>query len=167
MARRKVDHAATAAARARAGGAQFCSRCGAGEPLATTSPPAPTRICQRCEDGLLLTCAREALPGTGGAFLIVTSELRVSAVSEAAESLFGVERELLGTSLTDLIAGAADGEELVRTVSAAAVHNRAPVLLPVRGLAHSARGAELLAAISSCGSPRAALVTVTARASEE
>lgn len=161
MVRRKVDHAATTAARARAGTARFCSRCGVGERSEAARPGAPTRICQRCEDGLLLACAREALPGPGTAFMIVTSALRISAVSEAAESLFGAERQLLCSSLGDLIASPTGGEEIVRTVAAAALRNRESVVLPVRGRAKSARGAEMLARISTCGPPRAALVTLT------
>ncbi len=161
MARRKVDHAATAAARARTGTASFCARCGAGGSSGPAGPRAPTPICQRCEDGLLLGCAPEVLPGPGAAFLIVTSALQISAVSEASEDLFGAESQLLGSSLTDLIASVPDGEELVRTVAAAALRNREAVVLPVRGAGTGVRDAEMLARISSCGPPRAALVTVT------
>ena len=167
MARRKVDHAATAAARARTVTARFCSRCGAGEPSAAAGLSAPPRICQRCEDGLLLACAREALPGAGAAFVIVTPTLAISAVSRAAEGLFGAERQLLGTPLADLIASKTGGEEILRTAAAAALRNPHPVELPARGLTQCARGADMLVRISRCGPPPAALVTVAAPASGE
>ena len=128
-------------------------------------PSARTRICQRCEDGLLLACAREALPGTGAVFVIVTPALTISAVSEAAEGVFGAERQLLGTRLADLIAGPSGGDEIVRAAAAAALRNRPPVELPARGLSRGARGGDMLARISTCGAPRAALVTCTMRAS--
>jgi PAS domain-containing protein len=155
----KIDHALTSAS-ARAGAIRFCSRCG--EPAPTGREPLrATRVCATCGMGMLLSCARQALPGVGAAFLIVTSDLAVSAVSRAGEELFGPEDEVLGAPLVDLLFSPLGEARLAATVTQAALRPRDPEVVPVRGLTPRARGAGPMAArISTCGRPRAALITV-------
>jgi PAS domain-containing protein len=159
----KIDHSFTSAMAERSNTIRFCSRCG--EPAET--PPraeahrAQPRVCQLCGMGLLLRCLREALPGAGAAFLVVTGELRVSAVSQSAEGVLGEEGDLLGTPLGDLFESPLGEEQLGRAAGQAALRSREPVVLPVRAMVQRARAAGMLAArISTCGPPRAALVTV-------
>ena len=111
--------------------------------------------------GVLLTCAREALPGMGAAFLIATADLSVSAVSSAGEMLFGLEEDLLGVPLVSVVKATGGKERLARTVASAALRNRPPTVLTMRGLTPNAEAACLLAArISTCQPPRGALITV-------
>ena len=90
--------------------------------------------------GMLLSCAREALPGGGAAFVIATVEATVSAVSEAAEPVFGVEQSILGTPVADLLGSPMGEDRLLRTVTQAATRAREPEVMPVRGLTAERRG---------------------------
>jgi hypothetical protein len=110
---------------------------------------------------MLLSCLREALPGAGAAFVIVTAELRVSAVSEPAEGIFGAEQQRLGSPLSAILSSPLGEDSLSRAVARAALRNREPVILPVRGVGDAERTDGMLAArVSTCGPPRAALLTV-------
>jgi PAS domain-containing protein len=147
---------------ARAGAIRFCSRCGEPAP----SPPADeplraARVCAVCGMGVLLSCARQALPGAGAAFLIATAGLEVSAISQAAERLFGSEEAVLGAPLFDLLACPLGEARLAAIVEQAALRRRSPEVVPVHGLPREARRAGVMGArISTCGRPRAALITV-------
>ena len=157
----KVDHSFISAAAANT--VRFCSRCGepAANPPRGERPLTQPRVCDACGMGMLLGCVRQALPGAGAAFLIVTVELRVGAVSEPAEGIFGTEDQLLGTPLTEVLTSPMGEDSLSRAVARATLRNREPVVLPVRGARAAARAAGTLAArVSTCGPPRAALVTV-------
>ena len=82
-------------------------------------------------------------------------------MSQAAEGMFGPEDEVLGAPLVDLLVSPLGEARLAATVTRAALRPRDPEVMPVRGLAPQARGAGTMAArISTCGPPRAALVTV-------
>jgi hypothetical protein len=132
--------------------ARFCSRCG-------QVSEQPTRICDSCESGVLLSCRYEALPGE--AFVICTYELEISAVSEAGEDVFGDQDGLVGSQLLDLASCPLGDEQLARHVALAAARPRDAVTVPLR--LRSERGDELgtlAARITTCGPPRAALVTV-------
>ena len=158
----KIDHSFTSIA-GRANAIRFCSRCGepAEEPAHGHEGVPRTRVCETCGMGVLLSCAREALPGAGAAFLIATVARTVSAVSEAAEPLFGVEQAILGTPVADLLGSPMGEERLLRTVTQAATRAREPQVMPVLGLTENAQDLGMLAArISTCGRPRAALITV-------
>jgi hypothetical protein len=158
----KIDHSFTSAA-GRANAIRFCSRCGepAEEPPRADDGTPPTRVCAACGMGMLLSCAREALPGAGASFLIATVEATVSAVSEAAEVIFGLEQDVLGTPVGDLLSSPMGDERLHRTVVQAAMRAREPAVMPVRGLTENGAGVGMMAArISTCGRPRAALITV-------
>jgi hypothetical protein len=142
---------------------RFCARCG----YPSEDPPGRAgrflrdRICRRCEMGLMLSCSRDALPGTAAAFLVVTFELLVSAVSEAGEKIFGAEPSLLGTPALEVVTSPMGDDYLARHLAYAAQHESEPVVLPVRLVAGSTRKVGTMAArIATCGPPRAALVTV-------
>jgi PAS domain-containing protein len=131
----------------------FCSRCGA------VSPEAARRICDRCEEGILLTCKREALPGD--AFVICTYELVVTAVSHAGEQIFGKQETVLGTRLLDLATCPLGEDQLARHTALAAQRPRDPVVLPLRLRSKQGDSLGMLAArVTTCGPPRAALVSV-------
>ena len=109
---------------------------------------------------MLLSCRTESLPGD--AFLICSYELQVSAVSEAGEEIFGAEQALVGSNLMDLATCPMGDDQLARHVALAAARPQQPVTVPVK--LRSSRGDELgmlAARITTCGPPRAALVTVS------
>ena len=113
--------------------------------------------------GMVLSCPRDALPGEAAAFLILDFELRVSAVSEAAERYFGKEKALIGSSLLDLVTSPLGDDQLARKTSVAAQRPCDATIVPVRLMnpAPSAGAVGTLAArIATCGPPRAALLTV-------
>jgi hypothetical protein len=111
--------------------------------------------------GMVLTCPRDALPGEAAAFLVLTYELEVSAVSEAGEKVFGREGRLIGAQLLDLLTSPMGDDQLVRHASVAAQRPSDPVVMPVRLVSDRARRVGTMAArIATCGPPRAALLTV-------
>jgi len=111
--------------------------------------------------GVLLSCTREALPGARAAFMIATVELRVNAISLGAEEIFGPEQEVIGTHLLDLVTSPLGDAHFAKQVTGAAVRSREPLVTPVKGLGAGSGQAGMLAArVSTCGPPRAALVTV-------
>lgn len=148
-------------ARERVGSARFCSRCGEAREPSSTRRMLEPRVCDSCGMGVLLRCSQDTLPEAGGAFLIVTRVLEVSAVSSGAELIFGSEADLLGRRLFDLVASPLGDDRLARAVGQAALRSQEPVELPVLGVADRARLLGLMVArIATCGFPRAALVTV-------
>ncbi len=111
--------------------------------------------------GMILTCPRDALPGAAAAFLILTFELEVSAVSEAGEKIFGSEQGLIGAQLLDLLTSPMGDDQLARHTGIAAQRPCDPVVLPVRLRSERASEVGTMAArIATCGPPRAALLTV-------
>jgi hypothetical protein len=140
---------------------RFCSRCGhpADEPAGR--PELRRRICERCGMGMLLSCARDALPGDAAAFVICTYDLGVTAVSQAGERIFGKEEAVVGKHLLDLVTSPLGDDQLSRHAGLAAQRDCDPVVMPLRLSSSKARGVGTLAArIATCGPPRAALVTV-------
>lgn len=140
---------------------RFCSRCGqpGEEPALHDEPFFRTRVCRECGMGTLLNCEREALPGVGTSFVVVTADLCVSAVSEAGEMVFGPEAEAVGVRLLDLISSPLGDQTLARTVAQAALRRREPAVLPVRSTDVPGIGT-MTARVSTCGPPRAALIMV-------
>jgi hypothetical protein len=153
----KIDHSFTTRA-ARADILRFCTRCGepAESPPADASPLTQARVCEACGMGVLLSCTREALPGARAAFVIATVDLKINAVSVGAEEIFGPEQKVIGRHMLDLVTSPMGGAHLGKAVTGAAVRSRDPVVMPVK----AANGGMLAARISTCGPPRAALVTV-------
>jgi hypothetical protein len=113
--------------------------------------------------GMILSCARDALPGDAAAFVILDYELRVSAVSEAGERYFGSEKALIGAGLLDLVTSPLGDDQLVRKASVAAQRPSDATVMPVRLVSPAADAGAvgtMAARIATCGPPRAALLTV-------
>jgi hypothetical protein len=142
---------------------RFCSRCGTPSDASADRPQHGPRVCERCGMGMLLTCTRDAMPGEAAAFLIATFEMRVSAVSQAGERIFGSEQSLVGMPVLDLIGSPLGDDQLGRYVGQAAQRACDPVVMPVRLLDEAKPAVKvgtLAARIATCGPPRAALITV-------
>jgi hypothetical protein len=141
---------------------RFCSRCGQPADEPPQRPQLRGRVCERCGMGMMLTCARDALPGASAAFLIATFDLTISAVSEAGEKIFGPEQSLVGLHVLDLLRSPLGDDHLARHLGQAAQRACDPVVMPVRlqSAKEARRVGTLAARIATCGPPRAALVTV-------
>ena len=140
---------------------RFCSRCGhpADEPAGR--PEQRRRVCGRCGMGMMLSCARDALPGDAAAFLICSYDLSVAAVSQAGERIFGKEEAVVGAHLLELVTSPLGDDQLARHAGVAAQRSCDPLVMPLRLVSAKARRVGTLAArIATCGPPRAALVTV-------
>jgi hypothetical protein len=122
----------------------FCTHCGA-------LSHAPTeRVCAHCGLGVVLSCAPGLLPRAGAAFLVVKSDLRVSAASAAVEPLLGDPHALIGQSLLDVLAG---DPALPRWIGRAAMGSQRVVNVALRlGVRR------VNARVAACGDPPAALV---------
>jgi hypothetical protein len=129
--------------------ARFCTHCG------VVTDDAPQRVCGHCGLGVVLTCTREAAPQPAAAFLVVTSDLRVSAASAATESLFGDPGALIGRSLLEIVRG--DGA-LPRQVARAAMGSNKGATAWLRT---GENGRPRKATIVTCGDPPAALVVLS------
>ena len=142
-------------------GIRFCTNCGK---LFDPEPPEPKhphreRVCPSCGLGVLLSTGHDMLPRDGEAFLVVTSDLAVSAMSEAAGELFGTDpAEVLGRPLLSLLDTPIRGSELARRVAraAAGVGDVSLLRVQVGGRRHEVR-------VGRCGDPRAALVVFSKR----
>jgi hypothetical protein len=111
--------------------------------------------------GVMLTSAGDALPGPGAAFMVVTAELAVSAVSRSGDKLFGEEGELTGSHLLAIITSPLGDDQLEQHVRRATQRRCETVALPVRLVSEDApRVGTLSARIATCDAPRAALVAV-------
>ena len=158
----KIDHSFTTRA-ARADILRFCTRCGepAESPPLEEGPLSQPRVCDSCGMGVLLSCTREALPGARAAFVIATVDLKVNAVSVGAEAIFGAELNVIGSYLLDLVTSPMGDAHFAKLVTGAAVRSREPVVIPVKPQGAGSEEVGMLAArVSTCGPPRAALVTV-------
>jgi predicted RNA-binding Zn-ribbon protein involved in translation (DUF1610 family) len=126
---------------------RFCTHCG------VVTDDAPQRVCPSCGMGVVLSCERSAAPRPDAPFLVVTTDLRVSAASAAAEQLF--DGPLVGTRLLDLVRG--DGA-LPRQVARAAMGSNRTANAWVRTTEH---GRPHKARIAACGDPPAAIVVLS------
>jgi hypothetical protein len=142
---------------------RFCTRCAtiAAEPEGQSVPFGFDRVCGRCGMGVMLTAPRKALPGPGGAFVVVTREGRISAVSETAESLIGEEPGLLGMPVASALTSAEGDDRLARQVARAAGAGREVAEATVTPVLQAGENPTRLSArIASCGPPRAALLAL-------
>lgn len=142
---------------------RFCTRCAATaeDPDAQSVPFGFDRVCTKCGMGVMLTAPRKALPGPGAAFVIITREGKISAVSEAAESLIGEEPGLLGMPVGSALASADGDDHLGRQVARAAGAGREIARANVTPVLQAGgRPARLTARIANCGPPRAALLVL-------
>ena len=111
----------------------------------------------------MLSCTRDALPGAAAIFMVFNFELVVSAVSEAAERVFGPEQDLLGGHLLDVLTSPMGDEHFSAYVARASQRATEPVIMPVRPAPRATiAGATgtMAGRIATCGPPRAALVTM-------
>ena len=140
---------------------RFCSRCAttAEEPDGQSLPYGFDRVCERCGMGVMLTTPRKALPVAGGAFVVVTRDGKISAVSEGAESIVGEEAGLLGMPVTTAVTSP-DEAQLIRSLARAAGGGREIVEGPVIHAGHAGKQTKLNARIANCGPPRAALLVL-------
>jgi hypothetical protein len=141
---------------------RFCTHCGSlfEAPMPAPDRPLKGRVCSRCSLGVVLTCAADLLDRGGAAFLVVTSDLRVSAASEAAEDLLGGDDGLFGRPLLSIITSPAGVAELARRVVRAAAGDRSVATLPVEPAGKRLEGMTFEARIGGCTFPPAALVVV-------
>ena len=128
---------------------RFCTHCGA------VTDDAPQRVCTACEWGVVLTCARQDAPRPGAPFLIVLTDLRVSAASATAEPLFGDPDEVVGTNVLDLLRG---DNALPRQIMRAAMGSSRGTTTWVRTEEH---GRPHKTRIAACTSPPAALIVLS------
>jgi len=135
----------------------FCGHCGTRPDTESES-----RVCDACGLGLILHADATAAPREGDAFVVVDGSLSICAVSNTAESLLATrETDAVNRHVTELLvpaeAESPDGQNLAVAVTWAArgdSGNRPVTLRPANTF-----GVRLNAKISSCGPPRAALIT--------
>jgi hypothetical protein len=140
----------------------FCGYCGA--PPFEAQPPA-SRICGRCEMGLLLRADPRLAPGGGDAFVVVDERLLVRAVSQGAEELLGTnEPSAVHRLVSELVRGiTADGAPdapLGRLLADAAAGELVLAETLVGLVADPGR--RLRAVLGPCGPPPAALLVLHA-----
>jgi hypothetical protein len=81
----------------------FCSHC-ARPPEGGVAPEVGSRVCTRCNLGLLLEAPEALAPKTTDAFLAVDRSLAVGALSKRAEKLLGMrEVDAIDQRVTDLL----------------------------------------------------------------
>src|SRR4051812_17816004 len=124
----------------------FCTHCGA------LSGETSARVCDTCGLGVVLTCEPGILPRPGAAFLVVKSDLRISAASAAVEPLLGDPEALVGEPVLDLVSG---DPALPRWLARAAMGSRRVTRVALRRGARRINGR-----VASCGSPAAALLVL-------
>ena len=81
----------------------FCSHCGK-PPEGGVAPEVGTRVCQRCNLGLLLEAPPALAPKDREAFVVVDRTLAVQALSKRSEKLLGLrEVDAIDRRITDLL----------------------------------------------------------------
>jgi hypothetical protein len=140
---------------------QFCGHCGSAAVIDIAAPA--TRVCGRCELGLLIGAPADLVPAPNDPFMLVDSTLSVCGVSALAEELLGVvETQAVNRHVNEFLVPA-DAEvsgpgDLVNLLIHAArgdgeVHD--VVLRPTNEY-----GIRYWARIGPCGPPRAALLVL-------
>jgi hypothetical protein len=126
--------------------ARFCTHCGA------LSHESPQRVCGACGLGVVLSCMAGVLPRAGAAFLVVKSDLRISAASVAVEPLLGDPDALVGEPLLEVLSG---DPGLARWVGRAAMGSQRVVSVALRRGTRRINGR-----VAACGDPPAALIVL-------
>jgi PAS domain-containing protein len=140
---------------------QFCGHCG--RAAATDIAQPASRVCGRCELGLLIGAPPQLAPAPTDPFLLVDSTLSVCGVSALAEELLGLpETEAVNRHFNELLVPA-DAEtsgpgDLVNLLMHAARGEGEVHEVVVRPT--SEFGIRYWARIGPCGPPRAALVVL-------
>ena len=140
----------------------FCTHCASlsDAPEGNAERPHRGRVCRECALGVILSCSRDTLDTDGAAFLVVTSDLRISAASESAERFFRVPEGLFGRPLLSIMTSPDGIGELARHVVRAASGARRPVTVEVEAAASRLPDGMTHARIGGCGNPPAALVVI-------
>jgi PAS domain-containing protein len=137
----------------------FCSHCGRG----AASLDARTRICVRCELGLILQTERGLAPSPGDAFVVTDADLLICAVSAGAERLLGSdEPAIIHRPLGEHLAGVERdqyGRERLSELLRGAAARPIGVVQTVVGLPARA-GEHYAARLGACGPPAAALLVI-------
>jgi hypothetical protein len=123
---------------------RFCTHCGA------VQDEAPQRVCGQCGLGVMLACAPGLLTKPGAAFLVVKSDMRISAASVGVRPLLGVPDDLIDRPLDDVLAG---DPGLGRWIARAAMGSHRVVSVALRRGTRRVNGK-----IAACGDPPAALL---------
>jgi hypothetical protein len=123
----------------------FCTHCGA-------LPQEAQRVCAVCGMGVVLSCAPGLLTRPGAAFLVVKSDLRISAASVAVEPLLGDPEALVGTPLLEVLSG---DPGLPRRIGRAAMGSRRVESVALRLGPRRVNGR-----VGACGDPPAALLVL-------
>jgi hypothetical protein len=141
---------------------RFCTHCAVlfDAPTAPTGTPNRGRVCARCGLGVVLTCSSATLAAPGAAFLVVTSDLRVSAASQPAEEILAIVDGSFGRPLLSLLTSPEGVSELARVVVRAANGTLAPSTLAVEAASSEVAAGPLEARVGGCGNPPAALVVI-------
>jgi hypothetical protein len=124
----------------------FCTHCGA------LSHESAVRVCAHCGMGVVLSCAPGLLPRPDAAFLVVKSDLRISAASRAVEPLLGDPEALVGRPVLDVLSG---DPSLPRWIGRAALGSRR-----VTSVALRLGPRRINAKVATCGAPAAALLVL-------
>jgi hypothetical protein len=124
----------------------FCTHCG------SLSNEGDRRVCGRCGLGVVLACAPGLLPKPGAAFLVVKSDLRISAASVGVEPLLGDPGALVGEPLLDVISG---DPGLPRWIVRATMGSTRVVSVALRRGTRRINGR-----IATCGDPPGALLVL-------
>jgi hypothetical protein len=126
---------------------RFCTHCGA------LSADAPQRVCASCGLGVVLSCAPGLLTRPGMAFLVVKSDLRISAASAGVERLLGDPEALVGESVLEVLSG---DPSLPRWIARAAMGSQRVTSVALRKDTRRINGR-----IAACGDPPAALLVLS------
>jgi PAS domain-containing protein len=110
------------------------------------------RVCPSCGLGVLLRTHPGALKIPGAAFVIVRTDGKISAVSQAAERMLARQEDLVGRPLLSLLTGV----DLARSVAITAAGHGGPFTLDVERIG----GGRLRAIVATCHDPSAALVVL-------
>jgi hypothetical protein len=107
----------------------------------------------------LLGCREDAFPSE--AFVICTYELVLTAISTGGEAVFGAQDQLVGAHLLDVVTCPLGDEQVARYAALAAQSPSEPIDLPLRVRSGDGEKLGMLAArVTTCGPPRAALLSV-------
>jgi hypothetical protein len=102
---------------------------------------------------VVLACAPGLLPRSGAAFLVVKSDLRISAASVGVKQLLGDPDALIGRPFLDVVSG---DPSLPRWLGRAAMGSQRVVSVALRLGTRRVNGR-----VAACGDPPAALVVLT------
>jgi PAS domain-containing protein len=142
--------------------AVFCSHC-ARPPEGGVAPEVGSRVCTRCNLGLLLDAPEALAPKTTEAFVVVDRSLAVHALSKRAEKLLGLrELDAIDQRITDLLVPADAEAQGPHVLSALLVEAAAGVDEISHAIVRPADefGVRFAARIGPCGPAPGALVVL-------